>query len=176
MATYTWDFGIDCNAAPDSSLSNSCCYLQNGFVNAAARSQAIPVNLQTGDVIQFWLYDVTPNVSSSQASNCQITTGSVINFTSAESSQTQATPFSGSSFDIKNGSSSMGGRSSIFQVWGPFWGNIIDPQTISVSSGRYLMSVILNVTITTTNSATGKSTTTSKTYSVDPEMIVGGFG
>ena len=164
MTNYSWELGFDWNALADPSLGDNICYLQHGLVNIDTLRLSPSVNLKNGDIIRFTIFDVTSGAPTTGKSSYRIASGSVISFRAAVANQ-GASPFSTRSVDIPARDSDTNLASQAFGLECPTWDQT-PSQTISVSSGRYLMSVTLNVT----------DGTTTKTYSVDPEMVIGSDG
>lgn len=184
MAAYFWDLGFDFNAVQN----NGTSYLQNGFVllnagikSAATNVPATPVNLSANDTVSFNVF----NVTSQPTGTFTVNSGNAT-FQNADSttSATQS-PFSGStSFSIfPTGttfplSSTLSGPSVIFS--GIQANNTSATQsTFPVYSGAQFTvenngSFLMQATVVVTQ--TSASGTSQRTFTVDPEMIIGGAG
>lgn len=187
--TYFWDLGFDFNAVQN---PPGTCYLQNGFVliqqgtnNQPNDVPGTPVDLNPGDSINFNAFNVTNPLLTGTYS---IQSGS-ITFTSAVTNQTAVSPFNNPNgtpmtpipFTALSGPTGTGPSVICSGIQAPE-AQAPDPATFPVyagptgltvqNDGRFLMTITLTVQ-GPTNNAGG---TTTLTFVVDPEMIVGGPG
>jgi len=170
MATYTWDLGFDWNAVS----KGGQYYLQNGFVqfpgSGAPPSPGTPVNLQPGDTVTFFLYNLTPQAATPADYN--VDSGS-ITFKAAEEGQTRDSPFDEATIPVPIGLSTntswstifSGGTNQSFPQWPLGQYSIVADASLP---SYYLMSVSITITYYPDNSV--------KKFIVDPEMVVGGAG
>lgn len=189
MATYFWDLGFDFNAVVD---GQGHCYLQNGFVliqngtnNQPDDVPATPVGLNLGDEINFNAFNVTDPLGSDAYS---IASGSQISFEAAVTGQTAISPFNNAdgtpretiAFPALSGPTGEGPsvicsgiQASSVQVSSPATFPVYaGPVNLKIAnSGRFLMTVTLNVT-----GPNSSGETTNLIFIVDPEMIIGGVG
>lgn len=184
MASYYWDLGFDFNAVQINGFS----YLQNGFVLydpvKSVGSPATPVNLATGDTINFSVF----NLTNPRSAGTYSIAGGSITFQAAITQQASISPFNVSgdpsdtpctwlSFPLKLNPDATE-ASAIFsgaQVSGqnpttfPRYNYPVGLQVANI--GFFLMSVRLQVL--GPNSSGGFQ---QRTFIVDPEMVIGSVG
>lgn len=173
MAIYTFELGINWNQP--SAQTTAGGVLEVGFVSNPLNgpaSVAYPGNLQTlssssPDIINFFIYDTT---IGSPPSFTSVKIVSLSTSIPNELTQQGIQPFTNTSTTFPSNPRSMtsysfGGGGS-FNAWSTnYGGNLLT----TVKSGRYSM------TISVQASASLNGSTVTGLWTVDPEMIVGGW-
>jgi len=170
MSTYCWDLGIDWDAAEDFD-GDGDCLLQTGFVGfpqpGSPRDDS-PVNLRTGDTVQFNIYDTTDTTDTYSVTfdSVQVETKCV------DGQSTADCPFKDETSPFTLTPSS-GGQvySTPFEETLPVW----NCPTLTIASGADGGRFVIKITVKATKTD-GDGTETTKTWSVDPEMLIGTAG
>lgn len=168
MAIWCWHLGFDWNSGQT--------YLASGFVNlnVAGNPPAPSYQLEPGDQVSFYLFNLTENATASSQ------TVTSVSFSVTPPTVTPAPPnlFTSTLSSTTSGSAPSTGGSSIFGYGNggtvmpstttfPYW-QIAGPLT--VNAGTSGLAYVFTCSVTISNGGT-----TQKTFSVDPEMAVGGL-
>ncbi|HWM90990.1 MAG TPA: hypothetical protein VN493_09505 [Thermoanaerobaculia bacterium] len=184
--SFFWDIGFDFNSVQNPRTGED--FLAIGLVLAQPNNAdvpATPVGISIGDTIGFFAYDITSNPTGTSS-----ITGGAITFTNAvpqsdSNNNTITSPFNNSTGDFLT-SISIPALTNIGTGMSTIFSGIQAPQASTTNNaatftkfsigsmtvnnlGRFMMTVELTVQV-----PNGNGGTTTKTFFVDPEMIVGG--
>ena len=162
MADYHLDMAFDWDSEPKGGYAG---YLQLGLVSVTGSqgADASLADLGKGDTVEFYLYDISEAADTRTAALPQ----NWITFSAADEGTPQSSPFSAGAFQGATIQSGGTGSSTAFPGTHPMWnvmGNGNRQLSVPiVNDGRFFFTVQLSIT---------NSSGVTKTFGVDPEMIV----
>ncbi|HVR98135.1 MAG TPA: hypothetical protein VMW27_16070 [Thermoanaerobaculia bacterium] len=160
MSSYLWDLGIDWNAVEEENRS----YLPQGFVEGSGLEMGSPVDLQPDDLIVFRIFDIT---STSSPRSGQAVPSLTIASRAAVAGQPLGHPFDTDRPAVAGDGSPQ--TSLTFKGTFPCWESAPVRITAVAEIGRR-DKFLLTFTVHASDG------TSQRTFTVDPEMVVGENG